>query len=219
MLKQPALYRKLKTAVAVRKAADGRGSHYAVAWNDQRKGILPAGLAHRSGRRTQLPRKLTVASGPARIDGGDLRPYSPLKFRAPPPTRQIEMKLRIGEVAPDLRARPRGEAIFRRKRLARLRQKLDLGEDIAFRANAENGKRRRQSSLKASVGGTHRFLHLMPGKLDAMLAQRVTRTADPRLSLISCIRRPTRELNGASDTVCALGGRLGATTKRRREDP
>ena len=125
MREQPALYRKLKTAVAVRKTADGRGGNDAVAGNDQRKGILAAGLAHRPRRRTQLLREIAVAPGPARTDGGDLRPYSPLEFRTPPRKRQIETKLRIGEVAPDLRARPRGEAILRRKRLVRFRQKPD----------------------------------------------------------------------------------------------
>jgi tripartite-type tricarboxylate transporter receptor subunit TctC len=155
MLEQPAFRRKLKSAIAVCKAADRDGSDHAVTGNDQRNGILAAGLADRSRRRTQLARDFAVASGPARSYAGDPRPYPPLEFRAPLRQREIETELRIGEVAPNLRADSRGQAIPWGEGPTGLRQKPDPGEGVAVGADAEHRERRRQPGLKIPVDRTH----------------------------------------------------------------
>src|SRR5882724_4178676 len=117
-----------------------------------------AGLPHRARRRTQLARKLAVASGAARADRGDLRPHAALKLRPPRYKRQIEAELRIVQIALDLRTRPRGETVLWRERLARSREERDSREYIAFGADAEQREGRRQYRLIVCACGA-RALH------------------------------------------------------------
>ncbi len=195
MCEQPALHREMESAGAVSEAPDAACRKHAVARYHQREAVLPAGLPHGARGRAELARDAAVAARPPRPDGGDLRPHAALERRSQGAKRHIEAEFRVVEVTLDLAANALAKAVLGRKRLARLRQEHDLGQEAAFGADSKERKRRRQLRLVDSARGSHGRHRDM---IDQALAAAVSRRRN-------CIARTSATRAMPTASASALG--------------
>src|SRR5690348_6987790 len=145
---QPALDRQLEARAAVRETAQAARGYDAVARDDEREGIVAAGLAHRARRRADRARQLAVASRLARRNRRDAAPDPAPELGPRARERQVPAEARIVEVALDLAAGAFGERVPRRERPGRARQVRDLGDRFVRGAHADHAEGRRHARLE-----------------------------------------------------------------------
>ena len=129
--KQPALDLDSRAAPGVHEAADPAAAQHAMAGNDERDAVCPAGAAHGTRRRAQLPCNVQVSERPAARNGANRAPHLALEVGAAVIERQVEAEIRVVEIAPDLAADALGQAVERIQRRGALRQVVDAGEGLA----------------------------------------------------------------------------------------